>query len=368
MRGRRGHAVLTGLSIIPMIGFSALSVDIGLQRSVNAQLQTTFDLAAVSGAQMLDGTQEGLGNALNEARHIIESNTLYFNYRANEDAIIFGKYEDGNFYPLSSINYREINSIKISDNHTYSSILSKAAFGVTSLSSHAESIAVRPTGGVAKHMECYLPFAIPSCHFASISEDENPPPLSLDLSNLNTIGWGMPGGTPDTKEIIDQLSDQCSGGTASVYEQGDGDTWNNNIYIANGQNNNAVRYIKDIINERNNWVEPSEWPSEYFPGPYLRDGSSANLAQDSDISARNWGNNIEGVVPIVDMKCGSNAVGSVRITGWTYVYIYDTKTSSNGGKNIWMQFDVVNEYDLGYGNSHSGEGNIAGTTPALLIR
>jgi len=359
---------MTAIALIPMLGFAALSIDIGLQKTINTQMQTTFDLAAISGAHRLDGTPEGLGASLVEINHVIENSTIYFNYEIGIENIAFGRYEDEEFTELSTANYRDINAVKLSGSHDYSSVLSNAAFGVSSLSSGAESIAVRPVGGVAKHVECYLPFAIPSCHFSSLSGDENPPPLSLDLTNLNTIGWGSPHSTPGTSEIVDQLSDQCSGGTASVYDDSDGDSESNNIYIANGQNNAAVRFITDVINERIWNVDPDEWPEEYFPGPYLRDGSSANLASQSNISARNWGNNIGGVIPIVDASCGENMTGNVRITGWTYAYIYDTKTSGAGGKNIWIQFDVVNEYEFGYGNANDGEGNIAGTTPAILVK
>jgi hypothetical protein len=368
MRGRRGHSTITAMALIPMLGFAALSIDIGLQKTINTQMQSTFDLAAMSGAQRLDGTREGLEYSIYEINHVVENSTIYFDYKIDIDNIVFGRYEDDIFAELSTVDYRDINAVRLSGSHNYSSVLSHAAFGVSPLSSGAESIAVRPVGGVAKHVECYLPFAIPSCHFNSLSGEENPPPLSLDLTNLNTIGWGSPYSTPSTSEIVGQLSDQCSGGTASVYDESDGDTQSNNIYIANGQNNAAVRFISDVINEKIWNVDPGEWPDEYFPGPYLRDGASANLALQSDISARNWGNNVGGVVPIVEANCGQNMTGSVRITGWTYAYIYDTKTSKSGGKNIWMQFDVVNEYDFGYGNTDDGEGNITGTTPAILVK
>lgn len=368
MRWRRGHATLTAMAIIPMLGFAALSVDIGLQKTINTQMQTSLDLAAISGAQRLDGTMEGLDASVLEVNHIIENSTVYYDYNIDVDYVSFGRYSDGVFTELSTVDYQSINAIKLSGSHDYLSVLAGAAFGIETLNSGAESIAVRPNGGVAKYVECYLPFAVPVCHFDSLEGEENPPPLSLDLSNINTIGWGSPYSTPSTANIVDQIGDQCSGGTAAVYEEGDGDTLSNNVYIANGQNNGAVRFIADVINE-NIWnTEPNEWPYDYFPGPYSRNGISANLAYQSDVSARNWGNNISGVVPIVEASCGQNMTGNVRILGWSYVYIYDTKTSGPGGKNVWMQFDVVNEYDLGYGNAEDGEGNITGTTPAILVK
>jgi hypothetical protein len=112
----------------------------------------------------------------------------------------------------------------------------------------------------------------------------------------------------------------------------------------------------------------SPWPYDYFGNPYPRNGYQANLAADSDIHGGSWGNTIGGVVPIIDHNCGDEWVGSARILGWTYAYIYDTKTTGSGGKNIWIQFDFVNDYEVGYYYDVGGMGNIEGTTPPILVK
>lgn len=368
MRSKRGQAAITAVMLIPMLGFAALSVDIGLQKTINTQMQASFDLAALSAAQRLDGTESGVIRSLEEATYVVSNNSIYFNYNIGPSEILYGKYEDEEFLELSSENFEEINAVKISGSHSYGSVLSHAAFGVEFLSSQAESIAIRPVGSVAKYVDCYLPFAIPSCHFNGLDGSENPPPISMDLTNLNTVGWGSPTSRPNTKGIIKQLGDQCSSGPASAYDEADGDTDSNNVYLSNGQNNAAVKFMSTVINDGANGVDPSEWPYEYFPETPRRNGVEANHTRDSDISSSRWGNNIGGVVPIVDASCGSNMTGKARIIGWTYAYIYDAKTKGRGGKNIWMQFDVVNEYDIGSGTVEDGVGNVVGKEPSKLVR
>jgi hypothetical protein len=364
---RRGNAIIGALTLIPMLGFASLSVDIGAQKVINTQLQVMADAATLSGANMLNGTSEGVNAAATEVIQVASQNTVFFGYQPSLEEVRFGKYEDGVFSELSSVEPGEINAIQMQPIHTYSSILAVAAYGVLELSSGASSIAVRPVGGTAKHVDCYLPFAIPTCHFNDLGQGENPAPISLDLANLNTVGWSGVDTNPNTNYIKRQILNQCQSGAITVYTEDDGETRQNILELSNGQNNSAVNIIGDIINDRTS-QEPNEWPSEYFPGPYMRDNVSANLAQNSIVAAGNWGNNISGVVPIVDHECGSQFVGDARIVGWTYVYIYDGKTKGSGGKNIWMQFDFINEYELGTGNVHDGVGNVAGTMPPTLVR
>ena len=364
---RRGNAIIGALTLIPMLGFASLSVDIGLQRVVNTQLQVMADAATVSGVYMLDGTGQGVNNALNEVVQVASQNTTYFGYQPRIEEIKFGKYEQGVFHELPSYEFEEINAIQMNPVHTHPSRLAGTAYGIFELNSEASATAVRPTGGTAKNVNCYLPFAVPVCHFEDLGEGENPPPLELNLMNLNTVGWSNPDGNPNTNSIISQLSDQCASGVASVYTDEDGDTQENNIYISNGQNNAAASYIANVINDKTS-TEPDEWPYDIFGSRYLRDGVHANLASESEISAMNWGNNISGVMPIIEHKCGKNFVGTARIIGWTYAYIYDTKTKGKGEKNVWMQFDLVSEYDLGTGHVDDGTGNVVGTTPPVLVR
>ena len=65
---RRGNVVMSALLLSTVVGFTALSVDIGVTRLARTQLQTAVDAAAISGAQELDGTAGGI--ALAEARAI----------------------------------------------------------------------------------------------------------------------------------------------------------------------------------------------------------------------------------------------------------------------------------------------------------
>jgi hypothetical protein len=367
IKNRRGNAIIGALTLIPMLGFASLSVDIGMQKTIQAQLQASADFAAISGAGYLDGTQDGVYDAVISALNTAGQNEVYFDYSLSTENILVGRYEDGVFTELTYSDYEEINSIKVINFHEYKTILSHVAFGVDSLNSAAESIAVRRPGGGAKYVNCYLPFAIPVCHFENLLENTNPDPIKLSLMSINTVGWGLPSSKPNTNTIIDQLGDTCSNETISTYSEEEGDTELNNIYLSNGQNNAAVAYATDVINEAYSPnIEPTEWPYDYFGSRPQRNNRNANLAFNSDISAINWGNNIDGVVPIIEHGCGDGFTGSSRILGWTYAYIYDGATKG-GDKNIWIQFDFINEYDVGYGYDPDAVGNVLGTAPPQLV-
>jgi hypothetical protein len=365
---KRGNAIIGALTLIPMLGFASLSVDIGLQKAINVQMQAAMDSAVMSGAGYLDGSQAGVYEAIEKTAYVINQNTIHYEYVPNVSDIKVGHYENGVFVELSpSLDFEEINSVQMLGNHSYTSILSRFAFGVAGLESEAKATAVRKTGGGAKYVDCYLPFAIPVCHFTNLANGTNPDPIKLDLMNINTVGWGLPQENPNTDAVRDQFVDICSNGTAQVYDEDDGDTATNNINLGNGQNNGAVDFAANIINEAYPAIEPSEWPYEYFGNRYTRNGVDANYAYQSEIFSLRWGNNISGVVPIVDRECGTGFTGDARILGWTYAYIYDIKTQGSGGKNIWIQFDFVNEYDIGYGYDPDALGNILGTLPSQLV-
>lgn len=370
-RLRRGNATVFGLALVPLLGFSALAVDIGAQRMTENELRHATKAAALGGAGYLDGTLEGLYSAINGAVMVGNMNVVYEGFQVTADDVELGQYDNGVFTvydPASVQDPSIINAVRVVTNHNQNAILAPVlSSSLTTLPSAADSTAMRPTGGTARFVPCYLPFAIPACVFeADWLKLRQPQPLEfiLNVAGDDNVGWGLPLINPNTNAINAQITGQCDQGVAET-----GDT----VQISNGQNNSAVMLMSEIINE-NHPVQPDPWPTDYFSRP-ARNGVEANTPSESDISGGNFGNNISGVVPIIDAgffgnggNCGDISFTSGRpIVGWTYTYIYDMNAGGKGNKNVWMQFDFLNDYDIGYGYDPDAIGNVLGTEAAVLV-
>ena len=84
---RRGAViVLTVASLIGLLGFVALTVDVGYIYDINAEMQDLADAAALAGASALGDKDSGLPQAY--AEEIIARNLKNFGYTSTQDHII----------------------------------------------------------------------------------------------------------------------------------------------------------------------------------------------------------------------------------------------------------------------------------------
>ena len=389
---RRGNAAsIVALSMGALLGFGALATDVGLMQVTNSELQVAADAAALAGASWLDGTSVGLGNAVVGAANVGSLNHMYGDsVQVNTVEVHLGIYDPdtGNFEEVTTTfdDPGRVNAVRVDMNRQTSSVLAKAMPGnFDELPAYGRSTALRPTGGSARRVECYLPFAMPDCHFTQfLDTGTNPPPLMFTFSNNNNdnVGWGLPTINIGASFLNAQLEGQCGNETLEV-----GST----LFTDNGVKSSTIKFMSDIINENSN-VEFSEGPTaeqiDNIPGmswPIVRDGVNANIAQDSEISANNWGNAIEGVVALVDLGEDCNNIDffrqGVEITGFVYAYVYDVKASGGGGgkgkgrgggsssaANAWLWFDLMNERELGTGYDQDGIGSITGTMSGTIVQ
>lgn len=393
---RRGNAAsIVALSMGVLLGFGALATDVGLMQVTNSELQVAADAAALAGASWLDGTSVGLGNAVAGAASVGSLNHMYGDsVQVNTLEVQLGIYDSntGNFEEVTTTfdDPGRVNAVRVDMNRQTSSVLAKAMPGnFSELPAYGLSTALRPTGGSARRVECYLPFAMPDCYFTEfLDSGTNPPPLMFTFSNNNndTVGWGLPTINIGASFLNAQLAGQCGGDTLEVEDS---------LFTDNGVKSSTISFIADIING-NSSVEFSEGPSseevsniDGMSWPIVRDGVSANIAQDSEISASNWGNAVEGVVALVDFGDDCNNIDffrqDVEITGFVYAYVYDVKSSGGGGggngngrgrnsggsssaANVWLWFDLVNERELGTGYDQDGMGSITGTMSGTIVQ
>ena len=372
---RRGNAAITVISMTVLLGFGALAVDIGMVQVANAQLQAAVDAGALGGAGYLDRSPLGMVTAREKAVEIANMNVVPGGWLLTLDDVQVGKYAAGNFIEVTPAEFDTVdptlvNAVRVdSAVSDLQAIFGNAAFQQSSLSTTASSLSFRELAdGPAGSMDCLLPFAIPECEFMEWqagSMATNPPPFKFMMSNANSdnIGWGNPFATPNATSIKDAIDGTgCHDGTMVELED--------DLYLGNGEVNSATKYLGDLLNGTGN-VSPTEWPVNLIGGMPVRGGAFANPATGkgaSDVAQANWGNVLQGPVALIDANnCTANYQfnGTAEITGFAYAYVYDVKTKGNP-KNIFIQLDFINEYDIGGEADPDAVGNVVGFGPPLM--
>lgn len=364
---RRGNAMVVGLLLGTLVGFSALSVDVGYVRVAQTQLQAAIDASALSGAGELDGTLAGISRAEATALSIAGMNPVVGTTLAITAADVeVGAYDDdaGTFTAWNGVDPADTVNAVVVDHQPpqFASILSAIAFGIVGYDLQAAALAVRPVAaGTAKSAECYLPFAIPDCWLAGLPPDTNPDPKMFMFGNsgIDTVAWGDNDGNPSTTEVRNQIQGQCDDDPIAVGES---------MYVNEGIHNAALSEISNILNDASS-IEPTDWDTTMYGPTPLRDGIEANTVAQSNVTVPNWGHTLEGPVALVDAgdDCTTlSFTGTMEITGIAWAVIYDVKNQGNP-KNVWIQIDVVNEHEIWGTVTEDEDGNVLATGDPTLF-
>jgi Flp pilus assembly protein TadG len=377
---RRGNAVVIVLVCSTLLGFGALSVDIGMISLASAELQQTVDSAAFSGSQELDGTTAGIARAITTAQSVAKANPVLGRSITLATAdITAGAWDHttGAFDAyVSGDDPETINALRVQ--HAPPAIapgLGALAFGKQGYTITRRSMAERRMGSEpAASSPCYLPFAIPSCHLAGLAAGTNPAPFTFTFnpSPTDSVSWGMPGKNPNSNDIRDQLEGSCDG---DVLEMDD------DIHVNEGVHNSALKALADILNNQGA-ANPEEWDETLYgtmpsqPGATIGTNSvgftlmangngngnggnngggnssggssSSGSSKSSGIGTSNWGNTLQGPIPLVDAGDDCSNVsfsGSFKVVGIAWGVIYDVQDQGSD-KYVSMQLDVVNEHDI----------------------
>ncbi|HHO53188.1 MAG TPA: hypothetical protein ENK18_20510, partial [Deltaproteobacteria bacterium] len=318
-RGRRGNALLVVVSLTTLIGFSALSVDIGLVELANAQLQVAVDSAALAASGALDGTESGVTHATEAAVELAaEHEVLGEPVALRPEDLIFGRWDGARGF-VSARDSAEIDAVRIQ--HTPRAVrtsLANVAFGVQSVPISASSVGRRIEGaGPAHTSSCYLPLAVPVCHVDGLAEGVNPAPFRFTFGSSGaSVAWGRPGSSPTSRWIEDQLEGRCDDDVLEVGQR---------MYVDRTDQDGATRKLKNILNNTKQ-IAPDPWLSSCSRPD--RDGERANEREASDVWSSQWGNTIQGPVALIDAgSCdGLSLAGSYEIVGLTWGAIYDVNT------------------------------------------
>ena len=208
---RGAVAISTALLFTALVGFFALSFNVGLLMESRTELQNGSDSAALAGARSLDGTANGLSLARQWAydysmKHIaydqqITINTsgpdlIFGRWHLRADECLYGSSGGDCFEQLAPSDPRKITAVKIlngRDGGTHNpplDLLFGAFVGATTASVRSAAVAV---GGGEAAPDCALPLTVAECKI--VNPDTNQlncgPTAPLVFSNANADGIGF---------------------------------------------------------------------------------------------------------------------------------------------------------------------------------
>lgn len=335
---RRGNAAATIGALVPLLGFVALVVDIGILQTAHTELQLASDASALAGTALLDGTTDGLYAARAEATKVAGLNRVMGQpLTLSSDDITLGRFDREKGAFVTESDPKRIDAVRVTtDVQRLGTFFAAAAFGEKFTETRAVSTAAATPNEGPGSARCYLPLAIPDCFLLDSQVQKYT--LRLSSAQNDNAGWAEVGGSPSAATIVEQLGDGCSSGTAYV-----GDI----VGLNNGEIASALHEIDDLIEESDVWWDPAEL------------GSLPPKMSGSTVFNQAYGKIFEGPIilfrPPNNTVCGSATQfnQSAPISGFAWAVVYDVKASGSGK-------DIRVRLDLGYENSGgSGGGGIA---------
>jgi Flp pilus assembly protein TadG len=344
---RRGAAKVAALGLIPLLGFTSMVVDLGMLDVAKGELQAAVDATAVGAVGYLDGTAEGAQLAIVEAVNLAAMNSVLGETLVLDPTdVSVGVYDastdtftavDPTFYATPE----DINTVVIDPGARQMRTALAQLFGHETLAIPSRATQVHRQAGheIAGTSACFLPFAIPDCHIPATLPGTNPAPfkLSWQTGATNVVGWTDRDAAPSVMTINGQFDNSCDYYDHVMV----GDTTYLNTLAAPS----SLSKISDILNGLDD-VTPDAWPTDLGSVP-TRDGTVANTTADSMVSSLNYGNVIQGVVPVVSAgACGApDLTDGLEVTGFAWAVIYDV-SDTTGQENVWLQLDLINQHDI----------------------
>jgi len=327
---------VTILTLMPMLGFSALVTDIGVLQYGHAQLQAGVDAAALAGVAYFDGTHEGVELAVAKAKYIASQNEVL------GQPIDLGSYDvfPGYYDPdrdrfITTWEPSLANALYIDGDVTnIRTIFALAAFGHHFMQTKATALAKAVQEPGVGYAPCYLPVAVPDCYLGV--NDIEDYALRMISSNDDNAGWARVGASPNADYVKAQLGGQCESGPASVFDL---------VGLQNGQVTSALQTIDSLIEKSDQTWDTDKWgPIPPPMGTFPEENGEVS-------SVQNYGNVIEGVVILFNPDggiCGASTQFNdfAQITGFAWGVIYDVDAHGDG-KDIRMKLDLTYEYEGG---------------------
>lgn len=336
------YAVIFAITLVVLLGFAAITIDLGYQRIVRHQLENITDAAAHAGAHSLDRTEVGATAARTAAQLVASENhvadgtvTLDLNTdNATDGDIVLGTWDFSAGEFTASADPSLIDTVQVRSTLDLGTFFAKSAFGRATMSAQATSYAYKPQGEGAGEVTCFLPIAIADCMFDLYSEEDlQSIDLALNPAGVDNVGWARPGATPNANWVRSQIQNCQGDGALAV-----GDS----VGLNNGVITSALSELGSAINSSSTTWDTDAW------------GTIPGQASRSDVSKANYGKTLEGVIVIFDggpdycTGKGGSFNGSEIVSGFVFGAVYDVVNSGPAkDKNISVRIDLSAERELG---------------------
>jgi hypothetical protein len=361
---KRGNIVLFTLILFLILGFAALSIDVGHMMVVETELQVVSDAAAVAAVSKLTHSPDDPITDATAARELavylaslnfIEGDSVSLDLNPSNDPdgdIVLGYWDTTTDTFDSFVDYDEFNSVKVrARRNDMGMTFALAAWGIRGIDVTATAIATvgEPVG--AGKVECFMPIALPDCIFDGRSEE------ALDLADMrlqpstgDNFGWGNPFGAASSSSARSQLSDTCSGDSVTV-----GDP----VSLNNGVMTDAMKDVVDML-----VISSTSWNSSLW-------GAQPPRLMGSDVPASKYGQTLEGVIILFSAGpeyCNSivgdedwNPSSRAMVSGFAWGAIYDVKynTKSKGDRTMKMRLELLNDREIGTGSGGPDRGIVS---------
>ena len=337
--------MLLAVSLSVVLAMCALAIDVTYARMVQQQLQNGTDASALGAVLVLDGTEEGVEQALSVASELAGTNTAggqSLSAGGIDGSVAgttsFGVWDSEDQSFMESGDPEEINAVRIQmhHDHGYTGVLTTVS--ETRFKPAATSTAVRNLPG-ASEVDCFIPVAVPSCLITDVygTEGMQDVDLVLNPAGVDNAGWGRPGATPNASWVRSQITDCGGDGKAAI-----GDS----MGLGNGVMQSALSQISRELES-----SATSWDSEIW-------GSIPEQDAKSTIDADSYGGTVEGPILVFedDSYCtgaGGSWNETMTISGFVWGAIYDVTGGSAADKNIKLRLDTTSERVFGtdYGDA-----------------
>lgn len=352
-RNRRGNIITTVLLVPVLLGVGSVSVDLGQAFVSRTQLQNVTDLSSRSAVGLLDGTSQGMTDAVEAALAVARANdVLGQEVLVDEGDVLTGTWVDGSF--VQSTDPTVVDAIRIQARSETPVFFADLLLGVSSIPVSTLSISVNEEGG-AGAVDCWLPLAIPDCVLDSTPEaDLQDMELTFSPAGIDNVGWARlaSDGNASASWVRHQLADCETGGTVMV-----GDL----LWLNNGLHNTNLMTIDSMLE-----ASSTTWNASVY-------GELPAQMSNSSVSSSDYGQIVEGPILVFEgdsRYCSGNGKWNdkdVVVTGMVWAAIYDVASHGGGAasKNVKVRLDLDREHQVGTDTGGTDYGVIAGS-PALV--
>lgn len=374
-RSRQGvSALVVALSVMVLVSFAAIVIDLGYARLVQAQLQAAADASSLSAVRALNQKSAGLSEARQTAivvaglnKSMGEAVVLVDNPGNLPDGdVVLGIWANNLFTP--SLDPRKVNAVQvIAHRDDLLPMFAGPAFDRDRLGAAALSVSVQGMRVGSGTVPYYLPFGLAQC-----TMDRWPTDTLVDMTfvlspaGVDTTGWSGVGVKPNTSWVAGFLQDilPCM---HQWYETGEVETAcssasvGEDVQMNNGVSDSAIKDVATAIGSGLPW-DSDTWG----PLPPQHPGS--------EVPKSGYGNMLMGPIPIFDggsSYCqggGGSWNGSAPLVGFVWGAIYDA-TSKGGAKNknIWLRIDPGSFREIGEDGGGTNYGLVY-TAPAVVVQ